>query len=247
MISINKSLSIIIPLHNKATTIVQTLEKIKTDLVNIDYEVLIIENSSNDNSYEIADSWCKKNLNINCKILQSTKGVGTAIKKGIEVASCEFISIMPGDMQFGTSDIESFIKFYDSEIKIYIGSRMHPESIVYREKNRKLFSKVFSFLKKILINSEINDTMGSFVAEATTLKQLYLYPRTKKFFYVTELVAYYELFNYKILEIPVKTFREINEESGNKSSVNFFVTPIEIIINLISLKIRIIIFRLKNQ
>ena len=74
--------------------------------------------------------------------------------------------------------------------------------------------------------------MGSFVAEATTLKQLYLYPRTKKFFYVTELVAYYELFNYKILEIPVKTFREINEESGNKSSVNFFVTPIEIIINL---------------
>ena len=124
---------------------------------------------------------------------------------------------------------------------------MHPESIVYREKNRKLFSKVFSFLKKILINSEINDTMGSFVAEATTLKQLYLYPKTKKFFYVTELVAYYELFNYKILEIPVKTFREINEESGNKSSVNFFVTPIEIIINLISLKIRIIIFRLKNQ
>ena len=75
----------------------------------------------------------------------------------------------------------------DSEIKIYIGSRMHPESIVYREKNRKLFSKVFSFLKKILINSEINDTMGSFVAEATTLKQLYLYPRTKKFFYVLSI------------------------------------------------------------
>ena len=38
-------------------------------------------------------------------------------------------------MQLGTSDLESFIKYFDSNIKFYIGSRLHPKSDVERQSN----------------------------------------------------------------------------------------------------------------
>ena len=70
--------------------------------------------------------------------------------------------------------------------------------------------------------------MGSFIAEKKLIKKLYNLPKTKKFFYITELISYYEFFNNKVLEIPVSTFKEIDLSSGNKSSVVFILDPIEI-------------------
>ena len=45
-INFNKSVSAIIPLHNKEATIVLTLDKLKNDLKNVKFEIVIIENSS---------------------------------------------------------------------------------------------------------------------------------------------------------------------------------------------------------
>ena len=233
-IHFNHSVSILIPLHNKALTITPTLNKLKEDLTHIDFEIIVIENSSTDNSFEVCQKWCQENKDVDIKLITSKKGLGVALKAGIDLAKNDYLWTVPGDMQLGTSDLESFIKYFDSNIKFYIGSRLHPKSDVERQSNRILISSIFNLLKKIIINSNIKDSMGSFIAEKKLIKKLYNLPKTKKFFYITELISYYEFFGFKVLEIPVSTFKEIDLSSGNKSSVNFILDPIEIFFNFLS-------------
>ena len=246
-IHFNHSVSILIPLHNKALTITPTLNKLKEDLTHIDFEIIVIENSSTDNSFEVCQRWCQENKDVDIKLITSKKGLGVALKAGIDLAKNDYLWTVPGDMQLGTSDLESFIKYFDFNIKFYIGSRLHPESDVERQSNRILISSIFNLLKKIIINSNIKDSMGSFIAEKKLIKKLYNLPKTKKFFYITELISYYEFFGFKVLEIPVSTFKEIDLSSGNKSSVNFILDPIEIFFNLLMLRFRLIVSKVKKR
>lgn len=237
--SFHKSISAVVTLHNKSSTILPTLDKLKIDLTNLDYEIIIVENGSSDNSFELTKKWCLDNPDVDAHLITSEIGLGNAFKKGIDSSTKDFIWSVPADMQFGTSDLLSFIRNYSKDISLYIGSRLHDDSVVVRNWNRKYISLVFNFVKKILINSNVKDTMGTIIGDAKTMKKYYLLPKTTKFFYITELIAYYEKDDLKILEVPVETFTEIDLSSGNSSTVNLFLTPIEVFFNLISLSFRL--------
>ena len=238
-INFNKSISIIIPLHNKEATILLTLDKLRSDLKNVHYEIVIIENGSSDNSYSVTKNWCNNNSDVKTKLIKSEIGLGNAIKEGIKNSNNEYVWTVSPDMQFGVSDFISFKENYNSEISVYVGSRLHKNSKVVRSGSRKYISMVFNFLKKLIINSEIKDTMGSFIAKTIFLKKYCFIPVTTKFFYITELITIFEQNNHGILEIPVETFTEIDLHSKNASTVNFFTTPFEIFINLIMLRLRL--------
>jgi len=238
-IKFDKSISIIIPLRNKEATIILTLDELKKRLQKISYEIIIIENGSTDNSYQIAKNWCTENKHIETILTTSDVGLGNALKVGIERSNNEYIWTVGADMQFGTSDFESLIDNYSPDVKMYIGSRQHKDSEVVREKYRASISRVFIFLKTYLIGSKIKDTMGSFIGDASLLKKYCTFPKTTEFFYVTELVSIFEVNNLKILELPVKTLTSIDLHEGNTSTVNFLTTPIKIFLNLISLRFRL--------
>lgn len=235
-INFEHSISIVIPLHNKSATILLTLNKIKKDLKNLNYEIIIVENGSTDDSFIITNQWCKLNSDLNITLTTSSVGLGSALKKGFSLAQNSYIWVVPADMQVGVSDLKSFISNFDKNTYLYIGSRHHQNSVVFRHWSRKPISAVFNKLKKILIQSEISDTMGSIIAEKKHLKEMYLLPKTNKFFYITELISYYELNKFKVLEIPVETYSEIDMIKQNRSTVNLLVTPFEIIYNLFVLR-----------
>ena len=241
------SISIVIPLHNKSETILLTLNKIKKDLKNLNYEIIIVENGSTDDSFILADQWCKLNPDLNITLTTSSVGLGYALKKGFSLAQNSYIWVVPADMQLGVSDLTSFISNFDINTSLYIGSRHHEDSVVTRHWSRKPISAVFNKLKKILIQSNISDTMGSIIAEKKNLKELYLLPKTNKFFYLTELTSYYEVNKLKVIEIPVETYLEIDMVKQNKSTVNFLKTPIEIIFNLFVLRKNLKDYKSRNQ
>ena len=50
---IHKSLSVIVPLYNKEIFIKSTLDNISLLLKDIDYEIIVVENGSTDNSKQV--------------------------------------------------------------------------------------------------------------------------------------------------------------------------------------------------
>ena len=92
-------LSGVIPLHNLGYKgdycLKRCLDSILAQTYN-DYEVLLMENGSTDDTIKIAEEYCKKDNRFKLHILD-TIGVSNARNKGIELAKGEYITFIDGD------------------------------------------------------------------------------------------------------------------------------------------------------
>ncbi|MCM1294154.1 MAG: glycosyltransferase [Muribaculaceae bacterium] len=87
--------SIIIPNYNNGQYLAQCLESVKSQTVT-DWECIIIDDGSTDNSRTIIEKFCKHDKRF-CAIYQSRRGVSVARNAGIDVASGTWISFLDSD------------------------------------------------------------------------------------------------------------------------------------------------------
>ena len=92
----NILLSIIIPAHNAASTLERLIKSIPISNDNI--EVIIIENGSKDNTFEIAQRLANRHRCI--RALQSEKGVSAARNEGLKCAKGKWIAFADADDWF---------------------------------------------------------------------------------------------------------------------------------------------------
>lgn len=91
--------SFIIPVHNAAGTIEQTVKSIMQDIKEEDsLEILIVENGSTDNSLQVAQRLQGEIPFV--KVFQSPKGASCARNKGIQEASGEWLVFLDADDEF---------------------------------------------------------------------------------------------------------------------------------------------------
>ena len=89
------SVSIIIPTYNRAHLIESTLESVAAQTF-CNYEVLVIDDGSRDNTEEIMRSWCLKDSRIRY-VKQANGGVSVARNHGLRLAQGEFIAFLDSD------------------------------------------------------------------------------------------------------------------------------------------------------
>ena len=90
-------LSIIVPVRDESKTIKEVFDYFNNNLNNINYEVLIINDFSNDDTLNITKSLIYEYKNF--KVLDNNKkGLGGAINLGIKKAMGENIAIMMADI-----------------------------------------------------------------------------------------------------------------------------------------------------
>lgn len=90
-------ISVIIPLYNKAHTIVNTLNTIMNQSYK-DFEVIIVNDGSTDNGVEkIINSFNDERIKI---ISQENSGVSAARNNGVEISKGDWISFIDGDDQW---------------------------------------------------------------------------------------------------------------------------------------------------
>lgn len=88
-------LSIIVPIYNCNDYIEECLMSV-VKLYSFDFECIVIDDGSTDNSGEIADAFAKKYYNI--KVIHTeNRGVSIARNKGLEIAEGEYIMFLDGD------------------------------------------------------------------------------------------------------------------------------------------------------
>ena len=149
-------LSIIIPVRNEGNVISKTLDLITNSMNEIDYEVVVINDFSDDDT-------CKKveeKINTNSKIKlynNSKKGLGGTINLGIEKSEGEAVCIMMADM---SDDIDDLKKYYQliqkKDISAVFGSRFIKGSNVSEYPLKKLFlNRIFNYLTKFICASEM--------------------------------------------------------------------------------------------
>lgn len=161
-----KELSIIVAVYNIEKYIEECLKSIEK-IKNIDYELLIINDGSKDNSQKIIDNYCKKNLRVKSYIKENG-GVSSARNYGLEKAKGKYVWFIDGDDLIKVDEFEKFfLEIQNEELDIAYGNYLFfkdgenlkkaQKAIKYIEKEEILDGKDFlTFVgEKILGNGSV--------------------------------------------------------------------------------------------
>lgn len=145
-----KTLSVIIPVHNEAENIAELLTELYTVLAEIDYEILLVDDGSTDNSAFIA----KENANAFCKVIELTKNFGqsAAIEAGIVNSNAKYIATIDGDLQNDPADILRMLYILETEqIDIVAGNRIHRADSPIKKIPSGFANKLIRYTTKVQI------------------------------------------------------------------------------------------------
>jgi len=165
-------ISVVIPLYNKAHTIVRTINTVLNQTFQ-DFEIIIVDDGSTDNGVEaIFDSFEDKRLVI---IKQPNCGVSAARNTGVKAARGEWIALLDADDEWHPDYLsvmsEQIRKYPDTGLFSSGGLVQDPQGLHYRLSNKYLnyigkvdfFENPFVFIhtsSTIINNSVFKKTDG---------------------------------------------------------------------------------------
>lgn len=141
---ISMKISIVIPVYNSSQTIAKCLESVISQTFK-DYEVILIDDGSTDDSYEIVEKFINGHNVTNFTIVrQDNSGVSMARNLGIRKASGEYIAFLDSDDLWRVDKLTDQIDAFESDKNIdFLGTA----------RNGKLFNFKAGGLKKISVRS----------------------------------------------------------------------------------------------
>lgn len=167
-------LSIIVPVRDESKTIKEVFEYFNNNLKKIDYEVLIINDFSQDDTLDKTKSLISNYKNF--KVFDNDKkGLGGAINLGIKKASGENVAIMMADQ---SDDINDLIKYNDhissGDYDAILGSRFTKNSKVNDYPFQKLIlNRIFNFCVSLIFLNKFNDYTNAFkIYKRSTLVEI---------------------------------------------------------------------------
>lgn len=214
-------LSLILPVVNEEDIIETVIaEIIKTfNKMKVDYEIVLVENESEDNSWQVINQLTKQNKRI--QAVKTKRGYGSAIIYGISKSKGKYICYMPSDGQIDVNILPKLWQLTKTEqfdvVKI---KRIGRESTV-----RLIRSKIFNLLARLLFRIKIADINGSpRIVLKKNIEKLQL--QSTDSFIDTEFAVKAKKLNFKFKEIPMRNLIRI----GGKSTVQV-ATVIEFLRN----------------
>ncbi|MFH0853962.1 MAG: glycosyltransferase family 2 protein [bacterium] len=206
-------LSIIIPVFNEAKTIKKILYLIKkTDIGNIEKEIIIIDDGSTDGTKDIL-----KDIGAEYKIIFKNKneGKGSAIKIGFLESSGDILIIQDADLEYNPNEYSELIKpIIDGHADVVYGSRFSnykPHRILYFW--HFLINKFLTLFSNILTNLTLSDMETCYkVFNRKSIDLIKNKITAKRFGIEPELTALVAKNKLKIFEVGISYFGRAYDE-----------------------------------
>lgn len=202
----NPFLSIIIPAHNEANRLPDTLEQVFGFLQKQTFtsEVIVVENGSSDKTFEIAQGFAAQHSNL--RVIQNDwRGKGLAIQRGIKEAQGEFLFLCDADLSMPIAEISKFIPPQLQNVDIAIASREAPGAVRYHEPYyRHLTGRVFNTLIRLLVLPTLQDTQCGFKCiRADVARDIFRYQTLTGWAFDVEMLFIARHHRYQVVEIPI--------------------------------------------
>jgi glycosyltransferase involved in cell wall biosynthesis len=224
------SISVLIPSYNEEIVIEDNIKRVITAFQKLDLkgEILVCDDGSSDKTKEIITHIAKENPLVKSFSYSNNRGYGYAFKYLLNNASCDFAIAMDADLSMDPEDTLMVFKDYFDDYDIIVGSRYKGIKAEYPLK-RRIPSKIYILLNKILFNLTLQDTQSGFFAiKKEAYKKIPL--ESDGFSVLVEIFTRANALGYKIIEIPIKYKYETasGEASVIKCSINMFFETLKI-------------------
>ncbi|MCS7114442.1 MAG: glycosyltransferase family 2 protein [Nitrososphaerota archaeon] len=209
--------SMVLPAYNEAGMLEEAVKQTNQALKEIasSYEIIIAEDGSTDGTDKIALGLSLRYPNV--KHIHSDKrlGRGLALKNAFNNSRGEILAFMDVDLSTNLKHLKTLIETIREGYDVAVGSRMLPQSKAERKLSRKIASKIYNFMVRTLLGSEIRDHQCGFKAfKREAILKILKVTEATHWFWDTEILVRASRMGYKIKEIPVEW------RSGEKTKVH---------------------------
>lgn len=195
------SFSVVIPVFNEEEIIEESINSVLSicSRTNLEYEIIISENGSIDNTLSIAEKICNNYSEV-ILISSKTPNYGQALRDGFFKAHNPIIISFDIDY-YSETFLKQALTLEDNYVALTASKRMM-QSNDGRKFIRKIATNIFVSILKILFNTSLSDTHGMKALKKEVVnKYIYDVVSTQDIF-DTELLLRIERGGFKIKEIP---------------------------------------------
>lgn len=213
----NKRIIVVLPAFNAEKTLLATLNDIPFDIVD---DVILVDDCSSDNTFELAKSFGLKYVYKHDSNLGYGANQKTCYKKAIEL-NADIVIMLHPDYQYTPKLIESFSYIIANNVyPVVLGSRILGKGAlkggmpIYKY----LFNRLLTFLQNLIINQKLSEYHSGYRAfSCDILKSIDFEYNSNDFVFDNQILTQIFMKDYQIGEItcPTKYFKEA-------SSINFF-------------------------
>jgi dolichyl-phosphate beta-glucosyltransferase len=196
--STSYSISIVVPCHNAEDFLGETIGELYSYL-RPNEELLIIENGSTDRTFLALNDLSSTRNFENVTIAQSPKGLGLALRHGVQLARGKTIVFMEDDLPFGFQEL-NLARETDNTASYHILSKYH--GTVSGLGFRKIQGLVFILLRELILRLKVKDSQATFFGDAQIVKNLFAKSQQEGFLITSELIAIARKLGVNVLEIP---------------------------------------------
>jgi glycosyltransferase involved in cell wall biosynthesis len=155
-----KLLSVVIPVLNEENVIEVLIERVvkNVELITEDYEILLIDDGSQDKTWKIILNESLKNKNVKGFRFSRNFGHHYAISAGLHNSLGKWVIVMDGDLQDRPEVIpDLYRKAQDGFDVVFVSRQDRPESFIY------LFvQKTYYFILRLLSGIEFDSTTANY-------------------------------------------------------------------------------------
>ena len=194
-----KKVSFVIPCYNSSKTIGKVIDEIKDtmkQLVKYEYEIILVNDCSPDNTFEVIEELCKENKNI-CGInLSKNFGQHGALMAGFHQVTGDILVCLDDDGQTPANEVGKLLEKIEAGDDVVYASYAHKKHSLFRN-----------------FGSYVNELMAQFLLGKP--KELYVssYFATRRFV-VKEMLKYENAYPY-VIGLVLRTTKKISNVPVN--------------------------------
>ena len=211
-----KQVSIIIPAYNEELRIGSVLDNLLNiiKLWDVEYEIIVVDDSSNDKTAEILKKYDIKSIRH-----EQNKGYGASLKTGIHFAQYDIIVIADADGTYPMNKIPELVNFID-EYDMVVGARKYIKLPLMTRPAKWILNKYANYLVKYKI-PDLNSGLRVFKKDVYS-KFKGLLPNG--FSFTTTITLALLSSDYLVKYVPIDYFKRAGKSKIKpiRDTINFF-------------------------
>ncbi len=219
-------LSVIIPAYNEAPTIEKLLGKVLAVSFAVPVEVVVIDDHSNDGTYELCERVKTQYPGREIKILRNeiNRGKGLSIQRGLEVASGDIAVVQDADFEYDPAEIPGLLEpILQGKYSVVYGSRFlnsaRPDGMALPN---FLANKFLTWLTNIFYGASLTDMETCYkLIKMDVLRSLKL--KADRFDFEPEVTTKIIKKKVAILELPISYHGRSAGEGKKIKARDFFI------------------------
>ena len=233
--------TIVIPVYNEAKNLKILVPKVFKQLRKKKFELIIVDDNSNDGTSEILEKYHKKNFHH--IIRRSKRDLSKSCILGFTKAKFKYIIVMDGDLQHKPSDINKILNaFFKYSPDIAVGTRDLFKPKKHNLNFFRLFaSRMLILTVNLLLGNKTSDPMSGFFMFKKSLFEKSQKKMIKKGYKILLDILYVQ--NQKIKVVDVEINFDSRKKGASKMSYKILFNLISMILKKFYTKISILIFK----